>query len=1113
MFSRNLRVFAVCVFVAVLVFGVHQAVAMPPSGAIEPDQSVVPLQDTPIVAAKPTPSLVAVADRQLAAIEDTQTSDLALFDHPAESDLPPEVASKLDSRLRLAYQLWVATGVSDEPELERPRTQDPVETTLDTVAHNLGTQIELSLTGSDDSAQVLIHTIDDAHELENLGISITTRIGDVATARIPFDQLLAVASLPSVVRIEASGALYSTTNASVPDTGAPQLWNPHGLTGADTIVALIDTGIDPLHPDFVGPDGTTRIRSLLDFSDPGDPDSNGYLNGSGFAGGTEYNANQINNALTSPGRFDRSSDTPLTIPDSSPSGVTSELAVSTNGSISSVAIDLYIVHSWVGDLRVTLTCPSGTTTTLHNQTGGSRDDIIGTFVVSACNGQSAAGVWRLTVSDHFYAYGGTLEFWNLHLNQPVRMNDQVGHGTHVIGTAAGNGRATGNGVPVGTFKGMAPDANLIAVRGTRDYVGGFSSADVVNALSFVDQEATATGQPYVANLSLGTPIGPHDGTTLLERSIDNLVGPGQPGKAVVVSAGNSGAENSHARATLASGGSKEVFFDIPDAPPGYYAVVALDVWYEGTDEFGVGYRRPDGVVRLRTINPGDAGQCYYLSDYSYIVCVESALNDPNNGDKEIYLLFLVDASYAGQWHLILHGDAVVNGRFDAWSLGGGFASDVDARMRVQMPGTAHNAITVGAYTTKNEWSDVNGIIQTIGAQVGARAAFSSDGPTRDGRMKPDIAAPGQVICSSLSNEAPAEAYGSMYLTTAAICEDGRHGAARGTSMAAPHVAGAVALLLDQNPNLDAGQLRNRLTTHARIDSFTGTVPNNRWGYGKLDVWAASGITPPNMTPQVYLPMVDKQPTPTPTPTRTPTPTPTPTRTRPPTRTPTPTVTPTPTPDGWTTITSENFEANFPRNGWVVHDNQPGYGQYYWAKRICLPRSGSSSGWAVGGGAEGSPLSCGSYYPNYAYSWLIYGPFNLEGASDAELLFDYWENAEAGFDALFWGASTDNDQYYGQYFSGNSGGWRARNFDLTNVYQLGNLLGQPNVWIAFVFVSDFSITYPEGAYVDNIRLRKLMGTAIEQSLPALSCDKVAVEAGIEVPCAALDRSTVPFPLVR
>ncbi len=180
---------------------------------------------------------------------------------------------------------------------------------------------------------------------------------------------------------------------------------------------------------------------------------------------------------------------------------------------------------------------------------------------------------------------------------------------------------------------------------------------------------------------------------------------------------------------------------------------------------------------------------------------------------------------------------------------------------------------------------------------------------------------------------------------------------------------------------------------------------------------------------------------------------------------------------WTAIMTENFEGTFPGTTWSVFDNAGGYGEYYWGKRNCRAHAGSYSGWSVGAGADGSSLICGYNYPDNAKSWMIYGPFDLSYASDAEWLFSYWNFSESDYDYLFWGASIDSSHFYGVSTSGNSGGWNDVNFDLTDVYYLGNLTGQPQVWIAFVFSSDASVTQAEGAYVDDILLQKVTGQPI------------------------------------
>ncbi len=212
----------------------------------------------------------------------------------------------------------------------------------------------------------------------------------------------------------------------------------------------------------------------------------------------------------------------------------------------------------------------------------------------------------------------------------------------------------------------------------------------------------------------------------------------------------------------------------------------------------------------------------------------------------------------------------------------------------------------------------------------------------------------------------------------------------------------------------------------------------------------------------------KTPTATPTATRPGEPTPTATRTA--TRTRVPTATPTQPASGWATIKSEDFEGLFPGE-WLLVDNMPGYGEYGWGKRECRPYGGAYSGWAVGAGAQGSQLSCGSNYPDHAESWMIYGPFSLVGTTAAELAFKVWLNSELDHDYISYMASIDGQNFYGWYQGGRDQQWKDAIFDLRDVYVLGDVTGQPEVWVALVFESDDSRHFREGCYVDDIVLRK------------------------------------------
>jgi len=172
----------------------------------------------------------------------------------------------------------------------------------------------------------------------------------------------------------------------------------------------------------------------------------------------------------------------------------------------------------------------------------------------------------------------------------------------------------------------------------------------------------------------------------------------------------------------------------------------------------------------------------------------------------------------------------------------------------------------------------------------------------------------------------------------------------------------------------------------------------------------------------------------------------------------------PSATGWVTIMSEDLEGPFPV-GWSVYDTNPTSGYDYWDDLSCRSYAGTWSAWAAD---TGDMLDC-TAYDDDMNAWMKYGPFDLSDAIDAELNFYYWNNSELGCDYFHWLVSADDSSYYGFSTSGNSGGWQYQSMDLSSY------VGDSSVWVAFYFESDSSITY-EGAYVDNIVLRKLVSGA-------------------------------------
>ena len=210
---------------------------------------------------------------------------------------------------------------------------------------------------------------------------------------------------------------------------------------------------------------------------------------------------------------------------------------------------------------------------------------------------------------------------------------------------------------------------------------------------------------------------------------------------------------------------------------------------------------------------------------------------------------------------------------------------------------------------------------------------------------------------------------------------------------------------------------------------------------------------------------------TPTFAQTPTHTPNPTATF--TITPTPSNTPLPP---WTNLFSETFEGAFPGD-WSLYsywfngtDWQNVTSAISWGKRTCQANNGSYGGWAVGGGTYGSALQCLDGYADDIETWMVYGPLDLSQVKDGYISIKLWLDIENKYDFVGWGISLDNETVYGNAFTGYSGSWFTDTMDLKSVYTLGDITGQPQVWIAIWFASNpANPHYYEGVAIDDLVL--------------------------------------------
>ena len=154
----------------------------------------------------------------------------------------------------------------------------------------------------------------------------------------------------------------------------------------------------------------------------------------------------------------------------------------------------------------------------------------------------------------------------------------------------------------------------------------------------------------------------------------------------------------------------------------------------------------------------------------------------------------------------------------------------------EIGGTANGIISVGSYNTRFNYTSVEGLEYVMGGPtytMSDLSPFSSNGPTSDGRMKPDVCAPGFGVISAAQRHA-IQTGSCAYVSKDAKGNAYYYEMNAGTSMAAPYVTGSIALWLEAHPELSPDDVRNILKATCRRDNFTGEACDNRWGYGKID---------------------------------------------------------------------------------------------------------------------------------------------------------------------------------------------------------------------------------------------------------------------------------------
>lgn len=424
--------------------------------------------------------------------------------------------------------------------------------------------------------------------------------------------------------------------------------------------------------------------------------------------------------------------------------------------------------------------------------------------------------------------------------------DETGHATHVAGIAAGADHTNGN-----PYYGIAQESDLVFV--SYGYVNDLNTG-IADGVKYVFEYAESVGKPAVVNLSLGSHIGPHDGTSSFDRVIEGLVG---PGRIVVGSAGNEGSDNFHVYKTFNDEDTMLHTFVRSQYGDWNYPGT-LDIW--GDSAYTVRF-----VVynNLRS-SYGGQGYLYRSEEYNVEDLVDRSISDRLSADFEgvnIARARISGAVEKNQFNGKYHFECTVSnvslpssgvflgveitskkGTVHMWaddtylSLSNNRISGWDAPTSDytvgEIGGTCKKIITVGAYVSNNR----GGVIRQDERQ---KASFSSEGPTADGRVKPEICAPGCQVASSVP-DTRAVLNGNAYDYANTTVVDGTkfyYSYMQGTSMSAPYVTGTIATWLEANPDLTYDDIVGIFEETAIRDEYYGDeMPNCSFGYGRINTF-------------------------------------------------------------------------------------------------------------------------------------------------------------------------------------------------------------------------------------------------------------------------------------
>ncbi len=426
--------------------------------------------------------------------------------------------------------------------------------------------------------------------------------------------------------------------------------------------------------------------------------------------------------------------------------------------------------------------------------------------------------------------------------------DGDGHGTHIASIIAGNSRGYHK------FTGVAPEAEIIMVKSS------FNDPDIYDATVYIFNKAEKMGKPAVINMSFGSQWGPHDGTDPLDQAIDHLLE--KPGRAIVASAGNDGGRSVHI-------GTRSLRYPIGENYPWISIrpmigarMLPIEIWYEpkssitvrlllpvningDVSDLGIGWVKT-GQYKRFTVSTGPLKGAEITIDATRLASDDLYANFNyifiNISTNDNLSIPIDDYYYAIELNGAGYGFDAYTPYYALWASAKNIPSSAkfpdksfliegNSDNTVISPSSAYRVISVASYITKSEWINSESKITNENLSIGKISAWSSRGPLLNGIQKPEITAPGEMITASLSKDGSDD--------PDRISQDGMHVTFRGTSMSAPHVAGAIALLFQQNSNQNISDIRNKLMSSAIDQGPIGW--DKAWGFGKLDVLSALNI--------------------------------------------------------------------------------------------------------------------------------------------------------------------------------------------------------------------------------------------------------------------------------